>query len=622
MMLCKKLSVTIMLISVLLIAISFPVFAKYTPKISVEFAGKTAYMVVNGRKAIDFLVSNGSTPPAERARIAAERLKAHISNNLDLNYISFKQTENDARVLVDDQLLIIATKTDAKAHMVTVSELASAWVGNLKDALSAPPLSASPLSMLVPLGETRVLTIESLQSDPVEAEIGDPQIISADPNPKPGSLIITGKSIGSSSIILKCSEYTVPVQVTVKRYAAYHSAKPIKSIVTGLNAPIGLVERAARDAARRSLNIESGASIQSINITTPISELAPGKSIRAQVKMLVSGGDYIPAQFDIPVQVENKLIPAMQPSWIMYSNDPERITKYQTLFTGKLDDLNKSFRLLYHHQNMSGKEVGFTIEILNPSPSPASVHIMDGIADPIVDTVIVGYKAGLEFMGNQRSLVGRIIEIPAASRWIILSQKLPVINTTSGLIEFRQMTGNPLFVRVTAEPESDRIINDPPGMSLPIGGTTAASLPLSDHIYPEPERKIDTIYTVGKQWVFLRIGKNAIKHASQDKLLYGNYGVTYTINAKLDNPTDLPQKIEIAYEATAGPVSGIFYVDGKQELIRLLSPPAERSISTVTIPARQTRIVSIRTMPLSGSAYPSTLIIRPAGTMSFSTAGN
>ncbi|MHB1456976.1 MAG: hypothetical protein ACYC0V_08690 [Armatimonadota bacterium] len=617
-MLFKKSSVIMLIVSAFSLTTMLPAFAKYTPKISVDTAGKTAYLVVNGRKAIDFLVSNGSVLPIERARVAAERLKGHASKNFNLDYISFKQTENDARILVDDQLLIIATKADAKAHLVTVSELASAWTGNLKEALSVPPLSASPLNLLLPLGETRVLNIESLQSDPVEAEIGDPKIISADPNPKPGSLIISGKSLGNSTITLKCGDSIVLVQVSVKKYAAYRSAQPVRSIVTGLNAPASLVERAARDAARRSLYIETGANIQSINITTPVKELAPGKSIMAQVKMQVTGGDYIPAQFDLPVQVENKQMSAMQPSWIMYSNDPERITKYQTLFTGRLDDLKKSVRLLYHHQNMSGKEVGFTIEILNPSPSPASVHIMDGIADPIIDTVIVGYKAGLEFMGNHRSLVGRIIELPAASRWIILSQNLPIINTTSGLIEFRQLTGNPLFVRVTAEPESDRVANDPPGVSLPIGGTTIASLPLSDHIYPEPEKKIDTTYTVGKSWVFLRIGKNAIKHASQDKLLYGNYGVTYTINAKLENPTQLPQKIEIAYEATAGPVSGIFYVDGKQELIRLLSPPLEKSISTFTIPAGQTKNVAIRTMPLSGSAYPSTLIIRPAGTMASS----
>lgn len=620
-MLYKKSSVILMVVSVLLLVITFPAFAKYTPKIGVETSGKTAYLVVNSRKAIDFLVSNGSSSPEERAKVAADRLKLHVEKNLNLDYISYEQTENDARVLVDDQLLIIATRADAKAHMVSVVELASAWIKNLKDALSVPPLSATPLDMLIPLGETRVLNIESLQSDPVEAEIGDQKIISADPNPKPGSLIISGKSLGNSTITLKCGEYTVPVQVSVKKYAAYLCPVPATSIVTGWNAPTSLVERAARDAARRSLSVESGASIQSINITTPVTELAPGKSIRAQVRIQTAGENYIPAQFDVPVQVENRVISAMQPSWIMYSNDPERISKYQTLFTGKLDELQKSFRLLYHHQNMFGKEAGFVIEILNPSPSPASVHIIDGIADPIVDTVIVGYNAGLEFMGNQRSLVGRIIEVPASSRWVIVSQTLPSINTTSGLIEFRQLTGDPLFVRITAEPESDRVMNDPPGVSLPIGGTTASSLPLSDHVYPQPEKTIDTTYTVGKSWVFLRIGKNAIKHASQNKLLYGNYGVTYTINAKLDNPTNLAQKIEIAYEATAGPVSGVFYIDGKQELIRLLSPPLEKSISTFTIPAGQTKNVAIRTMPLSGSAYPSTLIIRPAGTMA-SSAGN
>lgn len=605
-----------MAVLVLILIVAAVAYAKYTPKIGVETAGSgTSYLVVNGRKAIDFLVSNGSMSPKKRARVVADRLAAQVAKGINLEFISYKQTDIDAKVLIDDQLLIIVTKSDAKAHMVSTSELASAWIKGLKDALSVPPLSANPTSMLIPLGETRVLSIESLQSDPVEAIIGDPGILAADPNPKPGLLVISGKAIGSSSITLKCGDYTVPIQVSVKKYAAYLCSQPATSVVTGWNAPASLVERATRDAARRSISVEPGADIQAISLLSAATELAPGKSERTPVKIDVSGSDYIPTQLSMPIQVENRIIPAMQSSWIMYSNEPERIIKYQTLFIGRLDALQESFRLLYHHQNMMGRDTGFVIEILNPSKRPATVHAIEGIADPILDTVIVGYKAGMEFMSNHRNLIGRIVDIPGGSRWAILSQTLPSTNTSSGLVEFRQLSGDPMYIRVTAKPEAIRAMEDPPGVVLPIKGTSAASLPLSDHIYPQPEKSIDASYTVGKPWVFLRIGKNALKHASQEKLLYGNYGVTYLINAKLDNPTQRTQKVEIVYEATAGPLSGVFYVDGQLQLVRMLLPPSERVISTLSIPAGQSKSVAIRTMPLSGSAYPSTLIIRPAGTM-------
>ncbi|MHB1000198.1 MAG: hypothetical protein ACYC27_13220 [Armatimonadota bacterium] len=590
--------------------------AKYTPRIGTE-TGKdgTAYLIVNGRKAIDFMVNNGSLSPAQRAKIAADRLTAQVAKGLDLDYISFKQSIDTTKVLIDDEVLVIASKADAKAHKVSSVELASAWIRGLRDALSVPPLSASPTSMLIPLGETRTLSIQSLETSPVEAEIADPAIISADPNPKPGSLVISGKAIGNTTVTLKCGEHMVPIQISVKKYAAYASTQVMKGTVTGWNAPASLVARAARDAARRSITLEPGAEMRNISIVNPIKDLEPGKSVQTPVRIEITGGDYIPAQLSVPVIINNQVLPAKQASWIMYSNEPEQIKKYQTLFTGKMDALQDGMRLLYHHQNMMGQEVGFVIEVLNPSASPASIHIIEGISNPMIDTVIVGYKAGMEFMENHRSQVGRVIELPAGSRWAVVSQPLAAINTASGIMEFRQLSGEPLFIRVTAKPEQLRASDDPPGITLPASGLTASMLEISDHVYPQPMKTLDATFTAGKPWVFLRIGKNAIKHATQEKLLYGNYGVTYQINAKLENPTPQAINVELVYEATAGPVSGIFFIDGKLEFIKLLNPPKEKTITKVTIPAGVTKTLNIRTMPLSGSAYPATLIIRPAGTI-------
>lgn len=591
-------------------------YAKYVPKIEVQTTGNgTAYLVVNQIKAIDFLVSNGSMKPVERANVAADRLRSFAAKGLSLDYLGYKQTDNDARLLIDDQLLIIATRADARAHKVSPAELASTWIRNLKQALSVPPLSASPTSLLIPLGESRLMKINSLLTDPVEAEISNADVISVDPNSTPGSLVVNGKSLGNATITLKCAEYSVPISVTVKKYAAYFNPQQVTAIVTGCNAPASLVGRTARDAARRSINVGDGAAISTVQTLSNVTDLAPGKSTIVNIRIAATGSDYIPAQFDLPIKVENHILPVKEPSWIMYSNDPEQIKKYQTLFIGRLDTLEEGYRLLYHHQNMMGSQVGLVMEMLNSSDKPATMHLIEGISDPILDTITVGYKAGLEFMDNRRKMVGRIIEIPAQCRWVVLSQSVPATNTASGLVEMRQLSGDPLYIRIIAKPDFMRLAEDTPGIALAMNGINTESLRLSDHLYPEPEMRIDTVYKIGGAWNFVRIGKNAIKHATQDKLLYGNYGVTYHINAKLENPSDTPQKIEVAYEATAGPSSGIFYIDGQIYTIKLLKPPLDKTIVTVTVPARQTKALSIQTMPLSGSAYPSTLIIRPAGTM-------
>ncbi|MDI6828514.1 MAG: hypothetical protein QME62_08540, partial [Armatimonadota bacterium] len=318
--------------------------------------------------------------------------------------------------------------------------------------------------------------------------------------------------------------------------------------------------------------------------------------------------------------IENRQIPRANASLIMYSNDPERILKYQVLYTGRFSQNQEPNRLLYHHQNMMGRRVGFVIEILNFSMNPASVHLIEGIAPPMIDTVLVGYKAGNEFLENYNAMIGRIIEMPAGSRRVIVSQALDHPYTASGIIEFRQLCGDPLFVRVIAKPENQRQIEDPLDIPLPLDGIDTAKLQLSDHVYPNPIQRMELNYSAGKPWVFFRLGKDALKNPEKDRWLFGNYGVIYEIKAILENPLTTSHTAEIAFEATAGIASGIFLVDGKPVRIKSLQAPQEICLEKITIPAGRTRTVSIQTMPLSGSAYPATLIIRPAGTTASASA--
>ncbi|MGB9588663.1 MAG: hypothetical protein ACPL7O_10845, partial [Armatimonadota bacterium] len=60
---------------------------------------------------------------------------------------------------------------------------------------------------------------------------------------------------------------------------------------------------------------------------------------------------------------------------------------------------------------------------------------------------------------------------------------------------------------------------------------------------------------------------------------------------------------------------GIFLMDGSLVRLKYLRSSDEATVTKVTVPAGRSRVVSFRTMPLSGSAYPATIIIRSVGTM-------
>ena len=54
------------------------------------------------------------------------------------------------------------------------------------------------------------------------------------------------------------------------------------------------------------------------------------------------------------VTVNNLRLPRAQSPRLFYSNDPERVTGYGTVFLGKLGT-DRPARFLYHHQNGMGK---------------------------------------------------------------------------------------------------------------------------------------------------------------------------------------------------------------------------------------------------------------------------
>lgn len=612
---CTRRRGVLLAICLLLVsAFSAPSFAKFIPKVEAKSGDGSAYLMVNGHQCIEFKKPNGNLSPGERAKIVADKLSAALENGATLGELTTEPTGNNTKVQMGDTVLAIATVAEGKARGMSTADLADMWVANLRKLLSLPPLSVAPTSLVVPVGETRTAAVECLLDGPMNAEIADSSIVSVDGKSRPGTLIFTGLAMGETKVSVKCGEYSVPMDVAVRKYAAYAASEPLKAIVTGRDAPADMVARAARDAARRGVNIETGARLQTVELASPVSALPEGKSVRVPVKVEASGLDYIPAEITVPVEVDNDCMPSVETSWIMYSNNPERIAKYQTLFGGRMSGVGQGVRLLYHHQNAMKTSVGFVIDILNTTDKPASVHVIEGVSEPMVDTVLVGYRAGRDFMDNQRTCIGRVLELAPGTRRVLVSQELGYNRTASGIMELRQLSGDPMMVRVVAKPEVLRAEEDP--MGIEIRALTAETIltNVSDHIYPKPLLRMEAKYTAGKPWTFIRLGKNALKHATRNMKLDGNYGVTHTISIAMENPLSTPQTVELVFEATAGPTSGVFFIDGKESRVRFLVATREQELCRTTLAPGQSKTMSIITMPLSGSAYPATLILRPTGT--------
>lgn len=577
---------------------------EFRPRVSSQQFGKIAELFINGESAVRFRAANGQLSPIQRAQITDERLSALVAAKLDPRSIFAAGDDRSAKVCAGEQILCRVTIHDAKSQGTTAIALANVWAGRMRELLLLPPVVLSPTEITVPLGENRLVKVGGAAVGPIYAKIDNTSIAEAVAQTESRNIVISGRQLGKALVEISVLGERANLVVYVKKYAGRVSGVSIGQ-VTGNPCPASLVHYTARQAVSQNAVLEPNASLELGGVQRSSQSLPPGSSRQLKVDVRITGPGYLPFATKAIAEVRNVVFPHEEPGQLFYSNDPESIKKYQPLFAGKID-LDKTIRVLYHHQNDMQKRVHLIVELLNPNDSIAKIRVFRGIADPSKDTIVIGHTAGCAFMKDCANDVSVIEAIPPRSRLILVSDMLDYKDTASGILELKQIGGESAYVRVTAaEPFVDNVTNGSIAQA-----PDATVLRLSDQIYPTPIKTVDVDYTVGSRWAFIPLGKHALTDSSQQRTLYGNYGVTYNINVRVSNPTDVPKKISVVFDPTAGPASGAFFIDGKFVSVRYAQPPTEVTLRWFMLNAGETRMCRVMTVPLAGSNYPATLIVK------------
>lgn len=575
--------------------------ADFKPRVTCGTVGDVGSIVINGRNAIRFQAQNGSLSAVQRAQITTDRLAALVGAKFDPTIIRVEGNKSTAKIYAGDKMICVATAKDAKLAMVSAVDLANAWASNMRELLAMPPVILSDKDIVIPIGENRSVVVTGAAVGPICSKPADADMVDvAETGGR--KLLIAGKKLGRTTVDISVDDQHVSLTVDVKKYAG---ALPNISVgeVTGDPCPSSVISYAAREAIAASAALESNAALEIGDITCSDDALPSGKTRQAAVSVRMTGPDLIPVSGKFNVEIRNIAMACDNAAQLFYSNDPESITKYQQLFAGKLD-LNKTTRVLYHHQNMMRSKVHFIVELVNPNDTPAKVRVFRGVSPPSVDTIVVGHVAACAFMKDCVNDVSVMEVIPAQSRVVLVSDTLGYKQTASGILQVTQLSGSSAFIRITAaEPRVDNVSRG----SIARAPDTRA-LRLSDDIYPEPTTTLNAEYVCGSRWAFIPIGKHAL--TVHNRTLYGNYGVTYKITVKASNPTTETKKVSLVFDPTAGPASAVFIIDGKFALVKYAQPPNEITLATFTLQPGQSKTCHVETVPLAGSNYPATLIVR------------
>ncbi|MCS6829151.1 MAG: hypothetical protein NZ749_00755 [bacterium] len=603
-----------------IVAAARSAYAQLLPRVEVK--GST--LVVNRAIAIQVRAANGDLAPERRAQIAGERLQAAVARGLGTRHVAVKKERRRAVVTIGGGVLLYATRADARAAGTTTLRLAQTWAASLRHCLAIPPLSLSTSELLVPLGESRTVRVNGwVEGTAVVVPTGAPDDGVTDPAVigDGRTVRITARAVGRERVLVSVGELSVPLLVTVRKYAGeVRAVEPV--VVTGIDLPASFVRQAVESAVVRSAQLEPGAQIRIVSPIRLSSVPGVGQSAAANAQVRASGSGYITREQEVKLTVVNRAIAFSEPVLLMVSNDPERVQKAQTLFTGELSEAQGA-RLLYHHMNGMVQDGLLQIELLNPADTPRVAHITGAASSPFRDTVRVGYVAGELFLRALINNLGHTITIPPQSKAVLLAQRIRPLDTASGVLQVRLVPAEgvqpsaPCILKVAMQVYQNQPLQllgttmvwgfMPPRPLTPQERQQVAD---TDHIYPTSYKVLTATYVVGQRWQFIRIGEQAVRNHKEQRNLAGNYGVIYEVRIELVNPTDSIRDVELAFEPSGGEAGGVFAIGGEVHGVQRALPPREFSIARIRLQPGQKRTVTIRTMPLAGSNYPATLMVR------------
>lgn len=613
--------------------------ARFRPRIDTQMRtvnGKTlALVTINDQPALSLRLAAGDIGPQERAQVVAERLNALVGAGLQPGELQARPAEERAwQVKARGEILVLIPRAEALAQQSGAEELARRWVVVLRRLLAQPALSLSARRLVVPLGETRVVSVGgAARADDVRARESDRDTAQAVYDPARRLLTVRGVRTGQTTVGVQAEDdrgasAALALPVSVMPYAA-RIAPTITVGVTGSPAaPAETVALAVYTGLGRAVDSEPGALMRLVLAPKLGQSLVPGARAVVRIPVAISGDNLLPVEGSVAVTIVNQTL-AMRPAVaLLYSNNPEQIKKPQPLFAGRLSPL-KPVRLDFHHQNVSGGALIFHADLVNETDAPAQVQMIAGIAAPGGDTVQVGRRAGAIFMRSLNETIGIVLDIPARTRVPLVTQRFADGLTVSGIVQLQQTGGEDgaLALRVSTDGDS-QVLTTPlaralqaqtganafaaPALDLPEGdnGTAARLVVQSPHVYGPPQIALNRTYAVGGSWTYVRVGHTeALKDASGKLTLFGNYGASYDIALTLSNPTADARNVGVYFAPEAGYAAGVFQVDGGaiQEFDPLL-PPAEPELARALLAPGETRVVRVKTIPLNGSAYPASII--------------
>ncbi|MFN7172294.1 MAG: hypothetical protein ACK4P3_05865 [Fimbriimonadaceae bacterium] len=596
-----------------------------------EVSAKEEAVMVNSIVVMRFRSEAGGLTPAQRAEIAAERLRS-----VDISRLT-QQTQGEGVAIVSSGIRVATVfPADAIAARTTQQALANSWIQAIQAAagitgravttsasrspVQAPgPLRSSVETINLAPGQSQSFAINGANADGIQISVSAPEIIQVT---RQGNIIqVRALSPGQARIMFANADSLVVVTVLVRRMATT-LPQSLTADVTGFPATADTVRGAVEGAILSGLKAEVGAAIEIGNFFAR--EIRPDQSLLFDVPVRVSAEASTPVQGIARVTVTNIGIQKQPEQYLWFCNNPESIRQVGPLFSSRLNS-GEAVRMLYHHKNAMNTPLVVQVQAVNNSDRTARILITSGDSPPREDPTSAGAIAAEMYMKNYLKGSAEVIDIPPGQSVPLAFRRLTPQQVMSGLFSVQLVQGSANSILVRADAKGSESIttawatsvssSQPWRLTGPRNATYADRTPtaVSPHIYPSPFIDFMITYRAGSRERIARIGERPIPCGNGDHILRGNFGVLYNVQFRLENPLNEPKTVEMIFESSAGYGGGLFAFENTVIRTPMLQPKQQRLLRTYNLPPRSVQVVDMRTIPLSGRSYPISIILRDGG---------
>ncbi len=502
-------------------------------------------------------------------------------------YITFTVSPQNSYRLPLSDLVIKLDETGKTGELIQA---------RLNVAMGVTPLAIEPSEVVVPVGEPRHFRIIS-GFKPTDWRILNPFPEFVELKQMETGFSVFGNKEGEGYLTLVRGAVAKEIPFKVLYLSAYLPDTLVLEY-TGALPDKSLIELLARSQVIANSAIARGTTMDvgvSQEEDVSIGQLSANVSASAEGRIKVNR--------KLPIELRSSTVALSSPNLILFSNRPEQVQYPGELYSSTVSS-GEIAHLVYHHQNRSGVPLIFRVTIENLGGEVEKCLISGGFSSPMISTYDVGFRSAKDRLKRYLNRQAVVITLPAYGRTVLWEGRVENLYSVSGNVDISVGADGAIAVRVLAidARQSQGVFTEF------ASDTRVQSFHTNERYYTPAVLKKDFTFHVDGHWLFIRLGKGEIAHPENGETLPGDYGVLYDVNVDVINDTPFFKRVDLSFDATAGPARGVFIVDGKLFETPLVTPGSPYRFHSLGLAPYERTNVNILTTTLNGSHYAASLI--------------